>query len=54
MSQATISSLSGELQQFVTEYQWHQGQYKMLKQDYMAGISSLGIAKGQMSGSETK
>ena len=54
MSGATMSSLSGELQQFVTEYQWYQGQYKMLKQDYTAGISSLSMAKGQMAVIETK
>ena len=54
MVQGTIASLSGELQQFVTEYQWHQNQYKMLKQDYTQGISSLSMAKGQMAGSETK
>ena len=54
MVQGTIASLSGELQQFVTEYQWHQGQYKMLKQDYTQGIASLSMAKGQMAGSETK
>ena len=54
MSQGTIAALSGELQQFVTEYQWYQGQYQMLKQDYTAGLSSLGVAKGQMAGSEAR
>ena len=54
MSGATMSSLSGEMQQFVTEYQWYQGQYKMLKQDYASGMASLGMAKGQMAGSETR
>ena len=41
MSQATIASLGGELQQFVTEYQWHQGQYQALKQDYGQGLAAL-------------
>ena len=36
-----ISTLSAELQQFVTEYQWYQGQYTVLKQDYTQGLAVI-------------
>jgi hypothetical protein len=41
MSQGTIAALSAELQQFVTEYQWYQGQQTKLQQDYDKGLEAL-------------
>ena len=41
MSQGTINALSAELQQFVTEYQWYQGQQTKLQQDYDKGLAAL-------------
>ena len=41
MSQVQIAALGAELQQFVSEYQWHQAQYQNLKQDYQIGLQLL-------------
>jgi len=50
MSQATAQALSAEMQQFIAEYQWYQGQQVKLQQDYDKGIAMLvnqGIPKPQ-------
>ena len=41
LAQIQIAALSGELQQFVTEYQWYQGQQAKLQQDYDKGLAVL-------------
>jgi len=41
LGQIQIAALSGELQQFVTEYQWYQTQHASLKQDYAQGLAIL-------------
>ena len=41
LSSATIASLSSEMQQFVAEYQWYQGQQAKLEADYEKGLQRL-------------
>ena len=41
LAQIQIAALSAELQQFVTEYQWYQGQQAKLQQDYDKGLATL-------------
>ncbi len=41
LSSATIASLSSEMQQFVAEYQWYQGQQAKLEADYDKGLQIL-------------
>ena len=41
LAQIQIAALSAELQQFVTEYQWYQGQQAKLQQDYDKGLAIL-------------
>tara|TARA_R100000278_G_scaffold66433_1_gene53092 strand:- start:2811 stop:3638 length:828 start_codon:yes stop_codon:yes gene_type:complete len=35
-----FQSLSGEMQQFITEYQWYQGRAASLKSEYIAGFTA--------------
>ena len=53
-AQGYIGEVNTRMQRETQKYQWYQNQYQMLKQDYTQGISSLGVAKGKMAGSETK
>tara|TARA_Y100001963_G_scaffold63928_1_gene89095 strand:+ start:1002 stop:1808 length:807 start_codon:yes stop_codon:yes gene_type:complete len=41
LAQVQVAALSAELQQFVTEYQWYQGQQAKLQQDYDKGLAAL-------------
>ena len=41
MSGGTISALSNQMQQFVSEYQWYQSQQTKLQQDYDKGVQIL-------------
>ena len=41
LAQIQVTALSAELQQFVTEYQWYQGQQAKLQQDYDKGLAAL-------------
>ena len=52
--QQEVQTYQQELEEKKNEYTWMTQQYQMLKQDYTQGISSLGVAKGQMAGSETR
>jgi hypothetical protein len=36
-----ISSLNAELQQFITQYNWYQGQLQLLTADYTKGVAAL-------------
>ena len=41
LASATASSLSAEMQQFIAEYQWMQGQQAKLNKDYDTGVTML-------------
>lgn len=45
LASATASSLSAEMQQFIAEYQWMQGQQAKLNKDYDTGVTML-MTKG--------
>ena len=52
--QQEVQTYQQEVAEKQAEYTWMTQQYNMIKQDYVQGISSLGMAKGQMAGSEAK
>jgi hypothetical protein len=41
LAQVQVTALSAELQQFVAEYQWYQGQQTKLQQDYDKGLQAI-------------
>ena len=45
--QQEVQTYQQEIAEKSTEYKWMTQQYQMLKQDYMQGLSSLGISQGQ-------
>jgi hypothetical protein len=45
--QQEVQTYQQEITEKSTEYKWMTQQYQMLKQDYMQGLSSLGISQGQ-------